>query len=413
MSQTDKQNDTGNSTSQDSKDASARQDLNRDVTTWKESPLLVLKGFLMGSADIVPGVSGGTMALIVGIYNRLLHAIKSFDSSFIGSLARLRIKTVFNRVHWKFLFPLVIGIGLAIIFFTRVVPLQVYMFSHPELVFGIFFGLIVGSIVILAKEIEGWTFTRVLFLLMGAFIGFWVVNLVPTQTSEAPFYVFLSGSVAIIAMILPGISGSYILLILRKYDFILSTIHQLQQPEYAMEAAITLLPFAAGALVGLVVFSRILSWLLDHYYEPTFLVLIGFLIGSLYVIWPFQDREYEKHVQTKILPMTDPRVQELREDPESRNQPEYHRLGNIVNPDAELEHLKNIEYQTVKKKMVDSNPYVPFLRKEQDRKALSPFAFWSGVAGMFGGLLLVLVLDFIRRSGVPDVGRLGGKASTR
>lgn len=357
----------------------------------------------MGSADIVPGVSGGTMALIVGIYNRLLHAIKSFDSSFIGSLIKLRVKSVFRKVHWKFLFPLIIGIGLAIIFFTRVVPLQVYMFSHPELVFGIFFGLIIGSIVILAKEIQRWTFVRVLFLLMGAFIGFWVVNLVPTQTSEAPLYVFLSGSVAIIAMILPGISGSYILLILRKYDFILSTINQLQQPESAMDAAITLLPFIAGAMVGLIVFSRILSWLLDHYYEPSFLVLIGFLIGSLYVIWPFQDRIYEKHVQTKILPMTDPRVQELKEDPELRNQPEYHRLGNVVNPDAELEHLKNIEYQKVKQKLVDSDPYIPFFTKEEDRKALSPFSFWSGLSGIFGGLLLVLMLDFVRRSGEPDV----------
>ena len=291
-----------------------KQDLNHDVTTWKESPLLLIKGFLMGSADIVPGVSGGTMALILGIYNRLLHAIKSVDTKFLGYLVTFRFKKLFQEFHWKFLVFLLGGIILAVIFFTTVVPLQIYMFTHPELVFGTFFGLILGSIMILLREIQSWSILRGLLLLIGTGIGFWVVNLVPTQTPETPLFVFLSGSVAICAMVLPGISGSYILLILRKYDFILSSIRDLQQSSTMVEAAITLLPFFLGAAVGLALFSRLLSWLLDRSYQATLLVLIGFLFGSLYVIWPYQDRVYEKHIETEILPMTDSRVKELMEN---------------------------------------------------------------------------------------------------
>ena len=379
-----------------------KQDLNHDVTTWKESPLLLIKGFLMGSADIVPGVSGGTMALILGIYNRLLHAIKSVDTKFLGYLVTFRFKKLFQEFHWKFLVFLLGGIILAVIFFTTVVPLQIYMFTHPELVFGTFFGLILGSIMILLREIQSWSILRGLLLLIGTGIGFWVVNLVPTQTPETPLFVFLSGSVAICAMVLPGISGSYILLILRKYDFILSSIRDLQQSSTMVEAAITLLPFFLGAAVGLALFSRLLSWLLDRSYQATLLVLIGFLFGSLYVIWPYQDRVYEKHIETEILPMTDSRVKELMENPESRRQPEYHRLGKIVNPDAELEHLKNVEYQEVKQKLIKSHPYIPFITERQDKKSLTPWAFWSGLGGIVGGFVLVGFLDWLRRSGVSE-----------
>ncbi|MDX1673144.1 MAG: DUF368 domain-containing protein, partial [Balneolaceae bacterium] len=214
----------------------------------------------MGSADIVPGVSGGTMALILGIYSRLVHAIKSFDSRFVKKVLTLKWSDAVRLVHWKFLLPLLSGILGAVLFFTKVVPLQVYMFTDPELIYGLFFGLIVGSIVILVKVIDHFGWAHALFLAGGALIGFWVVTLVPTDTSESSLFVFLSGAIAICAMILPGISGSYILLILGKYDYILTQIGKMGTAD-TIEGLLILIPFLLGAVFGLAVFSRLLSWL--------------------------------------------------------------------------------------------------------------------------------------------------------
>jgi len=366
--------------------------LAQDETSWKEAPFLVLKGFLMGSADIVPGVSGGTMALIVGIYTRLIHAIRSFDGTFVKRLLTFNIHSALYGVHWRFMLLLLGGILAAVLFFTKVVPLQVYMFTDPELIYGLFFGLIVGSIFILIKALESFGWWHAFFVLIGTLIGFWVVTLVPADTSESVFFVFFSGSIAICAMILPGISGSYILLILRKYDFILSAIGKLGTVE-TVEGILILLPFLGGAVIGLILFSRVLSWLLDNHYAPTLSVLIGFLIGSLYVIWPYQDRSYAEFVsKTEIVEYTDHRAEALRNNPPDENRPEYMRLGEVVNPDASFDELKQVELETVKKKLVSSTPYVPYLTVEGAKTD----SFWMGVVGMVAGLLLVIGLDFLR-----------------
>lgn len=223
--------------------------------------MLWLKGFLMGSADIVPGVSGGTMALILGIYERLLSAIKSVNGTVIKDVLSFRLLQAVKQVHLLFLVMLFSGIATALAFFTKVVPLQVYMFTHPEIVFGLFFGLILGSIYVLVKAIEQRKGSMVVFIAVGTAVGLWVVQLVPTQTPEHPLFVFFSGVIAITAMILPGISGSYLLLIMRKYDFVLSNIGKLGGTE-TMEGFWALLPFIVGAVVGLALFSRVLSWLL-------------------------------------------------------------------------------------------------------------------------------------------------------
>lgn len=367
-------------------------ELAQDETSWKEAPFLVLKGFLMGSADIVPGVSGGTMALIVGIYTRLIHAIRSFDGTFVKRLLTFNIHSALYGVHWRFMLLLLGGILAAVLFFTKVVPLQVYMFTDPELIYGLFFGLIVGSIFILIKALESFGWWHAFFVLIGTLIGFWVVTLVPADTSESAFFVFFSGSIAICAMILPGISGSYILLILRKYDFILSAIGKLGTIE-TVDGILILLPFLGGAVIGLILFSRVLSWLLDNYYGPTLSVLIGFLIGSLYVIWPYQDRSYAEFVsKTEIVEYTDQRAEALRNNPPDENRPEYMRLGEIVNPDASFDELKRVELETVKKKLVSSTPYVPYMTVEGAKTD----SFWMGVVGMVAGLLLVIGLDFLR-----------------
>lgn len=348
----------------------------------------------MGSADIVPGVSGGTMALIVGIYTRLINAIKSFGKSFFVQFFRLRWNDALSAVHWKFLVMLFSGMLAAVAFFTKIVPLQVYMFTDPELIYGLFFGLIVGSIFILAKALKKFTWIEGTMILFGTVIGFWVVTLVPADTPESVWYIFFSGSVAICAMILPGISGSYILLILQKYDFILTEIGKIGSGD-TISALVTLFPFVIGAVFGLAVFSRILSWLLDRYETKTLAVLIGFLIGSLYVIWPYQDREYTEIVtKREVVAYSSSTAESLRDHPTDKQQPEFKQLGKVINKDNS-DDPEEVEILTVKQKLIQSDPYVPYITVEGPRTE----HFWSGMIGMGIGLLMVVGLDYLREKG--------------
>ena len=253
------------------------------------------------------------------------------------------------------------GISCAVIFFTKIVPLQVYMFTHPELIFGLFFGLIVGSIGILLKAIDCFTWQHGVLIVAGVLIGLWVVTRVPAETPESALFIFLSGSIAICAMVLPGISGSYILLILRKYDFILSQLGKLGSAD-TLSALWVLAPFGIGAIAGLMLFTRLLSWLLDTRYAQTLAVLIGFLIGSLYVIWPYQHRTYTEFVtDTQVVRYASPQAQALRENPSTRNQPEYDRLGDVINGDANFGELKKVEIETSTR--ASSCAIIPSMRK--------------------------------------------------
>lgn len=363
---------------------------NHDKTDWKESPFLILKGFLMGSADIVPGVSGGTMALITGIYHRLIYAIKSVDTKAVKSLFTLRISRFFEYLHWKFLVLLFTGIILAVIFFTRIVPLQVYMFTHPELIYGIFFGLILGSVFLLLAELDAShrNIKSLLPLLAGAAIGFWVVTLVPADTPETFWYVFISGAVAICAMILPGISGSYILLIFRKYDYVLTQLGAIGSNETG-QAILNILPFAVGAVVGLMLFSRLLSWLLDRYYAVTLLILIGFLLGSLFVIWPYQEREFEEIVRsTEVLPVDSQTVQEILSRDDVPNLPRYQQLGERLESE-EGEEL--VEVELVSRKLVKNTPIIPWGDQSEEE-----FNIAQGVSGIAVGLFMIIGVAYLR-----------------
>ncbi len=357
---------------------------NRDETTVRETPILGIKGFLMGSADIVPGVSGGTMALILDIYERLLNAIKSVDARFLKSLAKFKFKSAFDELHWLFLVPLLAGILSAGVFFTTVVPLQIYMFTHPEIVYGLFFGLIVGSIYILIKEQSQFRWKEGLSLLGGLGIGLWIVTLVPTDTPDHPAFVFLTGMISISAMILPGISGSYLLLIMRKYEYILSNIALIWGGD-PISGIINILPFTLGTIVGIAAFSRFLSWLLKRFHSQTIAVLIGFMVGSLFVIWPYQHRDYVEQVrETEVVSLTDERVIELRNNP-NENLPEFNRLGETTE--------EGIEVLTIKKKLIHSEPYIPgsIGAREDDAPNV-----WGGIIGMVLGLGLVGGLDRLR-----------------
>ena len=251
----------------------------------KQRIILIAKGFCIGAADIIPGVSGGTMAFILGIYREFIAAIKSFDLAALTALLRLDIRGAVARPHFGFIIPLFLGIVAALLFFTRVAPLPQWLLDYPEQIYGLFFGLIAGSILVLLRETEAMTGRDYLTLALGAAGGYVIFNLVPVQTPEAGWFIFIAGALAVCAMMLPGVSGSFVLLILNKYAYIFTAIGYFNVS--------VLLPFAGGILAGLVFFSRLLSWMLDRYYRVTVLFIIGLLVASLSVIWPFRTRLHE------------------------------------------------------------------------------------------------------------------------
>lgn len=255
------------------------------IARIRSQALVVAKGFCMGAADVVPGVSGGTMAFILGIYQRLLEAIRSFDVTFLRLVLRGEILPAIRHADILFLAFLAAGILGAILFFTRVIPLPQLIVSHPELVYGLFFGLIVASVGVLLAELEDWSPRDLVPFAAGIAGGLAVANLVPVDTPNAAWFVFLAGALAITAMILPGLSGSFILLVLHKYAYVFDAIGH-----FRLEV---LVPFALGAATGLLAFSRLLVWLLHHHYRSTLLAISGILVGSLWMVWPFQHRVYE------------------------------------------------------------------------------------------------------------------------
>jgi len=247
---------------------------------------LIAKGFCVGSADVVPGVSGGTMAFILGIYPQLINAIKSFDIEWLKMILSFNVKGILNRPHFGFLIPLGVGAVAALLCFTRIVPLPTLIRTQPEIIYGLFFGLVLGSIVLLFRHMGmRLLIKRILFLIMGILFGGFVVTLVPASTPDASWFIFLCGAIAISAMILPGISGSFILLMMKKYAYIFNAIGHF---DFSI-----IIPFALGIITGVVLFSRVLSYLLKTFYQQTILFISGVLIASLYVIWPFQQRVYE------------------------------------------------------------------------------------------------------------------------
>jgi putative membrane protein len=268
--------------------------------TTRAQLLLVLKGFCIGTADVIPGVSGGTMALILGIYTRLIDAIRSFDAAWLRALIRLDRSTALSRPDFEFAIPLALGIVAALLFFTRVVPIPMFLETHPEVIYGLFFGLIAGSIGALLVESGRPGSREFVLLLVGLASGLVVFNLVPVQTPDEAWFIFLCGALAICAMLLPGISGSFVLLILNKYSYIFGAIGHFR---FAV-----IIPFALGILAGLVLFSRALSWLLHRFERPTMAAITGLLTASLWVLWPFRQHHYESGGDGMRLVASSPRM---------------------------------------------------------------------------------------------------------
>lgn len=241
---------------------------------------LFLRGVCMGSADVVPGVSGGTMAFIMGIYDDLLANIRAFTlPSFWRPLLSGRVAEAFASVDWKFLLLLGSGILTAILTLAR--SIQWMLDNQPVLIWSFFFGLVLASIVVVRTRVRRWSAVNILLAVVGTAGAYLLVGLVPTTTPDASWFVFLSGAIAICAMILPGISGSFILVLLGKYDPILRAL--------TSHDVVTILIFSSGCGVGILGFSHVLTWLLKHYHDATIAVLTGFMLGSLRKVWPWKE----------------------------------------------------------------------------------------------------------------------------
>lgn len=259
-----------------------QMNLNRKLIAEKRSFKdylgLILRGFFMGTADIVPGVSGGTIALITGIYEELILSIKSLDLAIIRFLFALKFKEVFIRVKWEFLISLFLGILLAVFSLARVIT---WLLVHqPVLLWSFFFGLVLASVYVVSRQIVVWDFKTFFAISFAASIAYVTVGLVPLSTPDDKWFVFISGGIATCAMILPGISGSFTLVILGKYQYILNAVNN--------RDFLTLAIFISGSFIGILGFARVLSWFFKKYHDDTIAMLTGLMLGSLRKIWPWK-----------------------------------------------------------------------------------------------------------------------------
>lgn len=263
--------------------------------------ILTLKGMGMGAADVVPGVSGGTIAFITEIYEELVNSIKSINLPALRQLFKGGVATFWRSINGSFLAAVFLGIAISVFSLARL--LEHLLQQAPILVWSFFFGLIVASALYIAGKIQRWNVSKVIALVGGAAIAYSITLLTPAQTPEAWWFLFLSGALAICAMILPGISGAFILLLLGKYQFVIEAVGNLN---------VTVLGIlAVGALVGIISFSNVLSWFLRKYHDLTIAVLSGFMVGSLNKVWPWKDTtqtfidrhgEVQPLVQENVLP---------------------------------------------------------------------------------------------------------------
>jgi putative membrane protein len=240
---------------------------------------LGLKGFCMGAADVVPGVSGGTMAFILGIYEELILGISSINYEFFRRLFSGKLREAFNCIPWKFLTAVGVGILCAGLSLARL--LSWLLHNQPVLIWSFFFGLITGSLFTVSRRIRKWRPGILLGIVLGAAGTYTLVGLVPLSTPEAPWFLFISGAVAICAMILPGISGAFILVLMGKYFFVLEAIKNWD--------FLTFFMVLCGAITGLVTFARFLRWLFERYHDATIAFLTGLMLGSLRKVWPWKE----------------------------------------------------------------------------------------------------------------------------
>ncbi|MDY6905744.1 MAG: DUF368 domain-containing protein [Thermodesulfobacteriota bacterium] len=251
--------------------------------TKKASLVLYLKGICMGTADVIPGVSGGTIALITGIYEQLLGAIKSFDTNAVKKIFTLQFRKALAGMHARFLIILLAGIATAIISIANI--MNHLLHHYPVMTWSLFFGLIAASILVVGTKVEQWNLARSLSFILGTVSAWLIVGMIPVSTPETAWFIFFSGFVAICAMILPGLSGAFLLLILGKYEFVTAALKNPVLPANMVIIAI----FCTGCALGLLCFSRILNYLLTRWHSATLAFLTGLMAGSMRKIWPWKE----------------------------------------------------------------------------------------------------------------------------
>ncbi len=245
----------------------------------KDYLIISLKGVAMGAADAVPGVSGGTIAFISGIYEELISTISNVKPSLFKTLFSKGIQPFWKEINGNFLLALLSGIIISFISFMRLA--KYLLENHPILIWSFFFGLIIASIYFIGKQITKWNISVIIALIIGAIIAYYITSLPALANNENSLYLFIAGAIAICAMILPGISGSFILIILGAYKTLSNAFHDFDIKR--------ILIFASGALLGLLSFSHLLKWLFKNYHNVTLAILTGFIFGSLSKVWPWKN----------------------------------------------------------------------------------------------------------------------------
>jgi len=269
----------------------------------KDYLIISLKGVAMGAADVIPGVSGGTIAFITGIYEELINSIKAIYPNGLKLLLKFQIVPFWKEINGNFLASLVGGIAFSIITLARL--LKFLLEQYPIMIWSFFFGLIVASAIYVFRSVKQWNAAVALASVTGVIIAAVITSIVPAEANTSWYFIIFSGAIAICAMILPGISGSFILVLLGMYKFILDALSSFELP--------VILLFILGAIIGIVSFSNLLSWLLRKFHDLTIGLLAGFMFGSLNKVWPwkvvtesFTDRHGNLRplVEDNVLPST-------------------------------------------------------------------------------------------------------------
>ena len=251
---------------------------NKTTTNIFKYLFVALKGLCMGAADVIPGVSGGTIAFLTGIYEELVDSIRLIDTKALKYLFTLKIRKFWNYINGWFLISVLVGVLISVFSLAK---LMIFLMNYyPVQLWSFFFGLIISSSIFILRNVNLKKVNNLLALIFGIAVGAAICLLSPGETTNEIWFIFISGALAVCAMILPGISGSFILLLLGKYPYIMSAVS-----EFKIEI---LLVFGIGAILGLLMFSRVLSWLLKRFYSITVVALAGIMLGSLVKLWPWQ-----------------------------------------------------------------------------------------------------------------------------
>ncbi len=246
----------------------------------KDYIIILLKGIAVGVANVIPGVSGGTIALITGIFERLINSLKSFGLSSLKLLMKGKWKQFAEKTDFYFLITLLVGVVLALVTLARIFDFLFH--NYPVYIWSFFFGLILASVYFVGKTVERWSYGAIISFVVGAVLAILFTFLTPASQNDSFLYLMLCGVVAVCSMILPGLSGSFVLILMGNYQLI--AIEAINNRDIGI-----LLPVALGAVVGLVAFSHLLSWVFKRYKDQTIALLTGFILGSLGVIWPWKD----------------------------------------------------------------------------------------------------------------------------